>query len=357
MRAPSCIRFLLAIFFGILFSWALLAVWVMAVPLSILNEGQVPLIAKDELLRRCPRSDIVVFGDSRAEAAIDPRLINLTTVNFARGFGSLAEDYYRVGRYLACGNKPRLLIFSDDLAGYVRVNPVSFWQGTAITQVLPFRERNEIIDRISGPGSAFLALSPGEVGPYPNVPAKLKNFLYAVYFPFLWSSNVMGSLQHGIMFRYNDNVRIWNEIFANHGRFEYHIVPHVPGPAFDVELRVTRPSPAIDYYLSAMLTMLRDENIPTLVMVMPVNDSTYAGIAAPVREGLMRYLNELPAMFPNVIIADTDLPRWPERYIGDTTLHLNDAGAAAVAATLNHCIPAILSGAAANSCGLAVPAL
>ena len=356
MRAPSCIRFLLAIFFGILFSWALLAVWVMAAPLSILNESQVALIAKDELLRQCPRSDIIVFGDSRVEAAIDPRMIDLTTVNMARGYGNLVEDYYRIERYLDCGNKPRLLIFAADLAEYVRVNPIGFWQATVITQVLPLRERTEILDRITtSENAAPRPLVPGETGPYPFVPARLKNLLYTVYFPFLWSSNVMGSLQHGIILRYYDNARLRNEIFANHGRMEYRSVPHLPGQYLDVDVSSARPNPAIDYYLCAILAMLRQNDIPTLVMIMPVNDLTYAGMGGPVREGLMGYVNALPARFPNVIVADVDLPHWPDRYFADTILHMNDAGSAAVATRLNRCIPAILSGATADSRGLAVP--
>ena len=101
--------------------------------------------------------------------------------------------------------------------------------------------------------------------------------------------------------------------------------------------------------------MLRQNDIPTLVMIMPVNDLTYAGMGGPVREGLMGYVNALPARFPNVIVADVDLPHWPDRYFADTILHMNDAGSAAVATRLNRCIPAILSGATADSRGLAVP--
>jgi hypothetical protein len=356
MSAPSWPRFLLATAIGALTIWIVFALWVVCAPMTILNAGQVPLIAKDDLLRQCPRSDIVVFGDSRADAAIDPRLIALPTVNLARGGGSLEEDYYRIGRYLACGNKPRLLIFAYVLPEYLRVSPRNFWQGMATAHVLGMAERNEILRRIASTGDdALRPLDWEEIGPYAMVPALYKSILYQLYFPPLYSSNVMGSLEHGILFRYYDNIRIYNATITNHGRSDYHALPHAPGPDHDIDMWSGRPHPAIEHYLLAILTLLKNNEIPTMIMVMPVNDATWSGIAVPVREGLMHYLNELPRQFPNVVVSDPDLPHWPDEYFGDTTMHLTARGTEAVAAILNRCVPAMLAGETAASCGLAVP--
>jgi hypothetical protein len=348
MSAPPWPRFLLETLIGTLSIWIVLALWVVCAPMTILNAGQVPLIAKDDLLRGCPRSDIVVFGDSRADAAIHPRLIALPTVNLARGGGGLEEDYYRIGRYLACGNKPRLLIFAYVLPEYLRVSPRNFWQGMA--------ERNEIPRRIVGPGDdALRPLDWEEIGPYRMVPALYKSFLYQLYLPPLYSSNVMGSLEHGILFRYYDNIRIYNATITNHCRSDYHALPHAQGPDHDIDMWSGRPHPAIEHYLLAILTLPENNEIPTMIMVMPVNDATWSGIAVPVREGLMHYLNELPRQFPNVVVSDPDLPHWPDEYFGDTTMHLTARDTEAVAAILNRCVPAMLAGATAASCGLAAP--
>jgi hypothetical protein len=358
MRAPSSLRFLLGVLGGVLFIWAAVALWFMDAPLTILNAGQSPLTAKYDLLRQCLRSDIVVFGDSRVEAAIDPRLIDLPTEIQARAGGSLVEDFYQIRNYLACGNKPRLVILAWELPQYVRVSPKNFWQGSVIVHALTFSEQNEIVRAIGGPGdNALRAMDADDIGPYPSVPAWCKSILYELYFPVLYASNVRASLELGIVFRYFNNIRIYSEIVANHGRAEYRQLPHDPGPGHDVHVLSDHPDPAIEHYLVGILTMLKDREIPTMLMMMPINDATYVGMEVPAREGLMHYLNDLSERFPNLVMADKDLPRWPDQYFGDALLHLNEHGAAAVAATLNHCIPAILSGAAASSCGLAVPAL
>src|ERR1051326_1780798 len=354
MTTPSLPRFLTAMAIGFFLIWALLALWIMIAPLTIFNVGQAVVIAKNDLLKRCPASDIVVFGDSRADAGIDPRLIDRRTVNFAQGGGNIAEDYYRMKRYLTCGAKPNVAILSYILPEYCRVDPLHFWEGTAMMHLITLSERNEILSGITeANGADAFHILPGEPPmEYPFLPYKMRNLLFEVYFPLLFSSSMLHALENGIVFRYHDNVRVYDAAIANHGRSEYHALPHEPGPARDAALWTGIPSPVVDRHLRMLLAMLHQNGISAMLVVMPVNDATYSAMPAPMRESLMEYLNALPTLFSNLVVPNTDLPRWPERYFGDSDMHLNALGAAAVAGILKRCLAMGSGRGAAALCSL-----
>jgi len=358
MTSPSWIRFIIAVFAGTLFVWAVLALWIIAAPLTILTRGDATLLAKDDLIERCPATEIAVFGDSRAEAGIDPRLIGVPTANFAHGNGLVAEDYYRVARLLKCGGKPRLVILSYNLTEYTRINPLGFWHGTVIAHLLTLVERDEILRRIeeSNRDDAFRQFPDEAALDYGRIPPRVKNLLYEIYFPPLYSAPALHSLESGIVFRYQDNMRVYDATSGNHGRSEYHPMPRDFGrPARDAWLWSGTPDPVIDHYLREILSLLLRESIPAMMLFAPVNETTYSAISKPAREQLLGYLAGLRTEFPNLVLADTDLPRWPDEYFGDVDLHLNARGVAIVAGILSRCVRAASGPAEYSSCGLAVP--
>lgn len=359
MTAPSLLRFLAALLSGALAVWVVVALWITGAPLTILNTGQTSLIAKDDLLKQCPRSEIVVFGDSRAEAGIDPRLLDLSAVNFARGGGSPVEDYYKLKRYLTCGNTPRVVILSYTLPEYIRLNPLGFWKGTVIAHLLPMADRQEILGRIAaaGRGDAFRTFSDEGVIEFGFLPGSLRNLLYQIYFPLLYAPSVLNSLENGILFRYHDNIRLYDTTLADHGRSDYHPLPHDAGPGREAGLWTGVPNPAIDHYVQGLLTMLQEYNIPALLLVTPVNNATYAVMPAAARLPLMDYLSGLAVRFPELAVPDADLPHWPNQYFGDAAMHLNARGAAAVAAILNRCLATPPTRTIPAACSLAVPPL
>ena len=357
MPVPAWLRFLLAVPAGTLFFWAMLALWVTIAPLSILNTGQTSLLAKDDLLKQCPAADIVVFGDSRAEAGIDPGMINRPTVNFARGGGSLMEDYYRLRRYLDCGARPRLVILSYTLPEFVRLNPQGFWKGTVIAHLLPFAERDAILAKLAATGrnDAFRMFPDEGVLDYSYLPTKLKNLLYQIYFPPLYAPSMVNSLENGILFRYIDNIRVYYSTLHKQGRSEYHPLPHDSGPGREAALWTGEPNPAIDFYLHQVLALLQEKDIPVMLVLTPVNDATYQKMSPKVREHLMSDLGNLPAQFKHLIITDSDLPHWPPDYFGDPAMHLNARGAAAVAEVFNRCLGDLKSTENLASCHLGDP--
>ncbi len=87
-----------------------------------------------------------------------------------------------------------------------------------------------------------------------------------------------------------------------------------------------------------MLQLLHARDVPAMLMLMPVNEATYAAIPTVVRESLLNYLADVQRRFPWLVVADEDLPHWPPQYFGDGAMHLGPEGTSVVAAILNRCI-------------------
>lgn len=360
MRAAPWLRFSVFVLLGALLVWAGFALWIGLAPLSILDVGQAQLVAKDILLRRCDPARVVVFGDSRAAVGIDAGTIKSPLLNLATWGANPVGDYYRLRTLLACPDKPDLVVLSYSLPEYVRLTDLGFWGNTVYSHMLPLSDRREIIATIAAANDrTIFRVLEGETRPiYPSLPYDLKNLLYEIYFPPFYGATALKSLENGIVLRAHQNNQ-WYHAIVDHGPIaDLPVVAHANGPAKDAGLWSGTPDPVIDHYFEAMLSLLEDDGIASVVMLMPVNDATYDAMSATVRDGLLRYLRAMGRRYPHTMLADQDLPHWPDRFFRDELLHMNAAGAAQVSALLNDCLadqirqPALSDG---HRCSLLTP--
>jgi hypothetical protein len=341
MSIPPWFRFLACVPLGGMAIWGGLAVWIGLAPLSVLDAGQVVSIVKDDLIRQCEATTVVIFGDSRADESIEPRRLPVPALNLSLGGGSPMVDFYRLRRLLTCPHKPGLVILSYSLPELVRLTDWAFWANSVSTHMLTFSERREILKAIDmANAKGFVQAVPGDAAiDFSYIPGAARNLLYQIYFPPFYGANALKSLKDGVAIRMRENTRIREAIFRDHGEPEFGEHPkEYGGVGHDAELTIDAANPAIDLYLNQILELLAERRIPSIFAVMPVNNATYNAMPAAVREHLMRYLGTLTARYPHSGVVDQVLPHWPDRYFFDHNMHPTEAGRAAVSAILAACI-------------------
>jgi hypothetical protein len=329
-----------------------LAAWIMLAPLSVLGFDEVQVLAATALLERCDPVRVVVFGDSRPIFGIDPGSLDTSVVILAEGNASPVVDQYRLQQRLACARKPDLVILSYILPAFVRVNANGFWTNGAFTHGLGLDEQWAVM-RAVAPG-LFQPMQTDAAETYAELPFGLKTVLYRSYFPVFYGPSVLNAQQTGLRSRLESNERVRDLIMAGHGHLEGRMAATWPEAALDVGLPDGGMNRVIDADLRHMLDLLAGRGIRSLLLLMPVNEATYAGIPASARAAVMGSLQALIERYPLTRLADRDLPHWPDRFFGDLYMHMNKAGTAAVSAILNACLPGELDR-SGPGCSLAEP--
>ena len=86
-------RYLTVVFTTMLATFAVIWLWVAAVPLAYLDPEYPAWLAKQQMLAKCDLGEVVVVGDSRAAVDIMPVMLPVKTTNLAVGGGSPIEAY------------------------------------------------------------------------------------------------------------------------------------------------------------------------------------------------------------------------------------------------------------------------
>ncbi|MGC8476028.1 MAG: hypothetical protein ACP5NP_06715 [Acetobacteraceae bacterium] len=299
--------------------FALVWLWVAAMPLAYLDPEYPAWLAKERLLAACRVGDVLVLGDSRAAADLIPRRLPGHVVNLAVGGGEPIEAYSALRRALACPRPPRRVIVSFDAVHFVR--PDLFWARSVAFGFEGPRAlaRLRHVSRATGDFSVWrLRLPRGE-------PGRLRAALYAARFPTLY----FGPLLHGgIALRWFENRRRLRRVLAARGHYYFGRAAGSAVIAAEGTLRRFHPAPVLDWYFRTLLRLARAHRVPVTFVAMPINTATWRAVRPRVRRGFAAYLAALAARDPGFRVQGGVMPHWPDRWFGDAFSHLNPAGAA-----------------------------
>src|SRR3954471_7591492 len=169
-------------------SFALVWLWVLAMPMAFMDPEDPSWRAKEIMLESCDLGEAIVLGDSRAAVDILPDRMPFRMTNLAVGGGEAIEAYAALSRALACPSLPRMVVISFDAGHFVR--PDLFW------------ERSVRYGFLSPADIAALRVASIQTGDFSiykprraeGLPAPLRDWLYQVRFPPLY----FASLAHGV---------------------------------------------------------------------------------------------------------------------------------------------------------------
>ncbi len=253
-------------------AFAVVWLYVALAPLAFLDPEYAAWAAKAHFLTTCNLGDVVIAGDSRAAADIQPALLKTPTTNLALGGGEPIEAFAVLRRAMACPKPPRRVIISFGIGHFVR--PDLFWQRSVAYGFLDFADLEEL--RLASASlndeSIYRMQLPDGLAP------RLRAALYAVRFPSLYFGNL---LHGGVFLRLPEN-----------------------------------------------LAMLAARGVEVDFVSTPMNETTWHSVRPAVAEAFATYLREYAQRYPNLHIVGPLLPHWPDRYFGDSFSHLNPEGSA-----------------------------
>ncbi len=311
-------RYLLTLALSAMLTFALVWVWILAMPMAFMDPEYASWRAKEVLLERCDLGEAIILGDSRAAADILPARMPFRMANLAVGGGEAIEAYAALSRALECPSPPRLVIISLDPGHFVR--PDMFWERSVRYGFLSQADIASLRDASRQTGDASIY----EARHAEGLPTRLRDVLYRIHFPPLY----FASLAHGVGFlRWSANHRAFQTTLSAMGHYYFGTEPGSSSVALDGHLAAFVPLPILDFYFDKLVGELDRRGIDTRFMAMPVNQATWNEVLPDVREQFTAYLAGYERRYPHFKVASDAIRHWPDRYFGDMFNHLNPEGA------------------------------
>lgn len=311
-------RYLTIMGLSAVLGFALVWVWVLAMPMAYMDSEYPSWRAKLVMLDRCDLGDAIVLGDSRATAGIIPAGLPFRITNLAVAGGEAIEALAALNRALACPSPPKLVLISLTPGHFAL--PDLFWERSVrfgfITHqdIAGLRETS----RRTGDSSIYEAYHAA------GLPTALHDWLYRIGFPPLYFPN----LAHGgMVFRWSRNQRALAATLSTRGQYYFGTAHGSSVVAVDGHMDTFTPLPTLDHYFNELLATLDRHRIEARFIAMPVNEATWREVRPAVRERFATYLSEYEHRYKHFHVASDVMPHWPDHFFGDQFCHLNPEGA------------------------------
>ena len=318
-------RYLSAFALSATLSFALVWVWVLAMPMAFMDAEYPSWRAKEILLDRCDLGEAVILGDSRAAADILPARMPFRMTNLAVGGGEAIEALAALTRVLDCPSLPKLVIISLDPGHFVR--PDLFWERSVRYGFLSAADISNLrqASREIGDSSVY------EARHAEGLPTWLRDWLYRIHFPPLY----FASLAHGRGFlRWTVNQHTLKETLVSRGHYYFGTEWDRTAVAVEGHLATFVPLPILDFYFDKLLAELDRRGIDARFIAMPVNQATWDEVRPEVRDAVRGLSGGYEGAYPHFHVAADLMPHWPDRFFGDMFCHLNPEGAERFSADL-----------------------
>jgi hypothetical protein len=284
-------------------------------------------------LRDCAFGDVLILGDSQAEAAIIPAGLAIPTWNLALGGASPIETWHVVHRALRCPHRPRLALYTHGLPSFAAVGE-ALWKNAARFGAIDYRDLRAIA--VLADGLHDRSISDRDLGD--GLRGAVRDAAYSAGFP----SVFLGSLLEANLFRRLDHNRaVLREAMAGSGHMRY-LRPSGPlaalPPPPEAALTELHVPPVTAYYFHATLAALAAAGVPTVLLETPVPAEGLAVLDPAVRQEFANLLAEAVAAQPAMTaLGSAPFEPWPERYFADAH-HLDPSGAARFTGLLAPCL-------------------
>ncbi len=295
--------------------WFVIASW----PMGYLDREYAIWQAKKELsLTEDVGQDVVIIGDSRAVAGINPQWSQYKVKNLALGGGTPIEGFLTLERYLQHNPAPKKLIIS--------FTPDHLLRGLFFSRTLAFRyieaqEAYQVIDKAQ-------ALQDTQMSDYANERVISKNRDEVVYYDYYSPTKYIDSLINGLMaLRIRTNEKTYANTLKTQGHAFFGSAKsnnQVNGIT-KISAGTTVP-PASNYYLIQIIELAKKHNIQTYYAVMPFNEaSCEATKSSAVLTDYLAYVQGLSQRF-ELNKSLLPLECLSPSHFGDAS-HLNEQGA------------------------------
>jgi hypothetical protein len=305
MSGSSSSRYLLGLAAGALVSFGLIWAYVLARPEAFLESGYPIWEAKQSFISRCDMGAAMISGDSRAEAAVDPRGLDIPTRNISFGAETPLEGYFFTRRAMACPTPPRQVVITFSPPDFTSVSQF-LWENGARFGFIHYDELSEISAAARDLHDPSVEAVQSRLG----FGGALRNWLYAVHFPPLY----FNALLTGQVFRRQAaNHAVFETARAGLGHvayFRHGAAPPFAGPA--VITGDFRPAPVQTAFFDRTLAMLAARKVEVTYMPMPVSESMARQASKAGMREFENYLSGFARRYPNFHIVTPLMVTWPD---------------------------------------------
>jgi hypothetical protein len=314
--------------------WALAWIYVGTMPMAFLSRDYPLWVAKKAMMDDCNLGSVEVIGDSRAVAAVMPKVMPVKAANLAMSGTGPIESYFTVRRSLRCPVFPKVVVFAHGAPHFE--SDSSFWRQSPLLGILNYHDLRDIDKE-----AAKLAdVSAGQPTVGDGVSAILTDWLYSIHFPPLY----FPSLANGYLAaRWWHNMKALDDTRSSRGQAPFGTADGSNGLADESSMRDFSAAPLSDYYFSKILSVLREKGVRVLYIAMPINQSTYDRIEPEVETGFLTYLRGKEKEFSNFQVIGPAIACWPDAYFGDAW-HFNLKGAETFSRELGDWLEAVMGG-------------
>ncbi len=332
VRELSFAGFILVAGLAFLVTWGAVWIYIVAFPMAYQGRDYPVALAKNQLIAQCRPNQVVIFGDSRAVAGVLPTAMNMPVENLAFPGASPVETYFLVQRVLRCPEPPRLVVIAHSASMYPEDK--FFWSLFASSGLLSTADIHAVEANARALGDDEL-----EHAERPSaVPLAFLPTLYAVRFPPLYFGVLTGGY---VAARWRYNERALHEVIASSGRSPFGTADGSDAVSDEAQMADWHVSPLVNLYLSRTLALLAAHHVPVVILTMPINASTCEQMPPVVQPRFSAYLTKIAQANPNVELADSTIPCWPDQFYGDAW-HFNLSGTLAYSRKLQSVLATLL---------------
>jgi hypothetical protein len=315
LHAHSIARFIFATVFFFLF--VIVSAWMWAVNgrMWFLDREYPMWLSKSMMVEACGLGDTVIFGDSRAMAALMPERIGSAT-NLAIGGSTPIEAYFLAEKAVRCPTHPKRVIMAFAPETFLQAE--FYWARAALFRFYSFEQMEEIRQVSQRLGDkVYPSDLAGGVGGW------IKNVSYSLSLPSYYFPAMVNALFVG---RKDANLIVLDATLRSRGHHLFGNADSDDWPGGDTHVAEFKPTPLISHYFERTIELLREHDIEVLFMVMPVNPASLAGTKPAVRNAYNGYMAAAAAKHANFHLVGELPPMLDDEYFGDPE-HLNERGA------------------------------
>ena len=312
----------------------LAAVWIYTTQMRMwFMEGGYPIwVAKQTMLRSCQLGDVLIIGDSRPEAGVQPKLLSVPAVNLSFGGATPAETYFVAKQALACPNRPRLVLYSQTMVTFNGFTD-GLWMRSIRFGFINLSDLQDIRDT----GARLHDNSLNSVDTHDRLGSVFRDVIYRIGFPTVFVPALVRSHFFG---RHSANMMLYDNTRAWQG----YVVYNGDGALVDDGTPLDfKPSPVQLEYFQKTLDLFEQAGVPVVFVTFPSADKTFSAFHAGAIQAFMNSLTRSTAQRGNFYLLSAEVEFWPDDLFADG-LHLNQIGSKILSDRLAACLSPWLAG-------------
>lgn len=256
---------------------------------------------------------VLILGDSRAMADLDPCILGDNVVNLAFGGATSIEMYYTLNEYLKNHSAPKavLIYFAPFHYSYMD----NFWTRTAYFHHIDSKEAAEVY--IAGKKCASETINSE------NFTKLISTGLYLpdTYLPAISNAK--------IFMRFSENKSAYSRLCLANGHDYYGTADGCSDLNYEASyetMRKTGDYALIFQYMNKLLSLCETNGIDTYIDQVPMNEASYNSLNPEFVKSYREYMQDIANGHPECTVY-TDIPCYRDDYFGDSS-HLNQTGSA-----------------------------